>query len=92
MDLFQAKQPKRGKVSIVQRLVGTTSFSTPFPITSFSQDALQSVTDGWQHSRGAARRKHFPLDEQRRNCGWLEAEPEEDLELSEQKALACILP
>src|SRR5262249_23494728 len=46
MGLFQAKQPKRSKVGIgPARLVGTIGFGTPFPMTSFAQDASQSATD-----------------------------------------------
>jgi len=46
MGLFQAKQPKRSKVGIgPARLVGTICFGTPFPMTSFAQDASQSAAD-----------------------------------------------
>ena len=46
MGLFQAKQPKRSKVGIgPARLVGTICLGTPFPMTSFAQDASQSATD-----------------------------------------------
>ena len=46
MGLLQAKQPERGKVSVgPARLVGTICFGTPFPMTSFAQDATQPAAD-----------------------------------------------
>ena len=46
MGIFQAEQPKRGKVSNrPSRVIGPVGFGTPFPMTSFTQDTAQPASN-----------------------------------------------